>query len=251
MLELNKVSKRYKQPDDTERVVIDNMSLTIEDNQFVVFLGPSGCGKSTLLKLIAGLISPSQGSIVLNHHDISGPSREKGVVFQQFSLFPWLTVAQNILFGPKLHQLNQQEQDKILQHYLSCTQLQDFASYYPDSLSGGMQQRVAIARTLANNPDLLLMDEPFGSLDLQIREQMQDLVARLYDSEKKTIIFITHDISEAVLLADTVIVMSANPMTIKSRFNIPLARPRHHSLKYTNEFFDLEKMIALALGDAQ
>lgn len=227
--------------------IISNLSLTIKRNEFIVFLGPSGCGKTTLLKLMAGLIQPSQGQILLEEKEILGPSQEKGVVFQHFSLFPWLTVEENILFGPRLKKLPEIEQKNLLDHYLETTHLKDYRKFYPKSLSGGMQQRVAVARTLINHPRLVLMDEPFGSLDPQIREQMQNFITNIYEQEKKTIIFITHDITEAILLADKVYVVSSRPMSIKKCFEISLKRPRDYHLKYTHEFFELEKQIARTL----
>ena len=227
--------------------VINNLNLQIQDNQFIVFLGPSGCGKSTLIKLLAGLLTPSSGHIIHDGKEITFANQDRGVVFQQFSLFPWLTVEENLMFGPKLKKLPNQEQSILLNHYLEITQLTPWAKFYPSALSGGMQQRVAIARTLINNPKLVLMDEPFGSLDLQIREQMQDLITSIYEQEKKTIIFITHDITEAILLADIIHVLSPRPMTIKESCPITLQRPRNHRLKYTDAFFELEKHLAQAL----
>ena len=189
MLEIKNISKNYWY-NRNELKVIDDISLTIDKHQFVVFLGPSGCGKTTLLKLIAGLIPPSRGHVYLDGEKIIKPGNNMGVVFQDSTLFPWLTVKKNILFGPKLLKMSTQDQDRILEHYLSLTQLKNYAEFYPNDLSGGMQQRVALARTLANNPSLLLMDEPFSSLDPQIREQMQTLVTSIYNNEKKTIILL-------------------------------------------------------------
>lgn len=246
MLDINHLSLSYS-VDEKPLTIIDDLTLSIEKNKFIVFLGPSGCGKTSFLKLLAGLIKPTSGEIVLNGKKIEGPSKERGVVFQHFSLYPWLTVRKNIAFGLELKKIDQAKQNEIVNHYLTIINLKQYADFYPNHLSGGMQQRVAIGRMLANNPEILLMDEPFGSLDSQTREQMQDFLIKMYEKEKKTIIFITHDVVEAMLLADTIYVMSAKPMHIKRSFDMPFPRPRTHQLKYTNEFFELEKMIAKEL----
>jgi ABC-type nitrate/sulfonate/bicarbonate transport system ATPase subunit len=246
MLELKNLSKFYQHKEYVV-AIMENLNLTIKDNEFIAFVGPSGCGKTTLLKLIAGLIAPSAGEITLDGKKILGPSKERGVVFQHFSLFPWLTVEENTSFGLDLQRINKQEKKAIVSHYLEITHLKKYAKFYPKDLSGGMQQRVSIARAIANDPKVLLMDEPFSSLDPQIRGQLLDFITNIYENEHKTILFITHDVTEAILLADTVYVMSAKPMTIRSIFAIPFVRPRYHSLKYTNEFFDLERKIALEL----
>jgi len=246
MLKIRNLSKSYWY-NHKEFRVIDNINLSVEDQQIVVFLGPSGCGKTTLLKMISGLEKPSKGHIYLDGHEIKKPGQHLGVVFQDSSLFPWLTVRQNILFGPKIAKISSREQENILQHYLTLTQLYEFADFYPNNLSGGMKQRVSIARTMANNPSILLMDEPFVSLDSQIREQMQNLVTSIYQNERKTIIFITHDITEAILLADVVYVMTSMPMQIRQRIPIDLERPRNN-LRYTNEFFRLEQLLKNELG---
>ena len=242
MLEIKNIYKSYTH--QAKRIdVIHPLNLNIKDHEFIALVGPSGCGKTTLLKLIAGLIPPSSGEIILDGKPVSGPSKERGVVFQHFSLFPWLTVEENIAFGLNLQSQPKEITKEIVSHYLNATNLKKYANYYPKNLSGGMQQRVAIARALANDPKIILMDEPFNSLDPQIRGQLHDFVTHIYEKEHKTIIFITHDVTEAILLADTVYVLSAKPMQIHSIVSISFPRPRHHNLKYTDNFFELEKKL--------
>lgn len=246
MLELKHITKTYTGNQHQVEVMRD-LSLTISDGKFVALVGPSGCGKTTLLKMIAGLDLPTSGEILLDNSVISAPSKERGVVFQNFSLFPWLSVRENIAFGLNLIKMNKQKKEATIQHYLHITGLERFASFYPRNLSGGMQQRVAVARSLANNPALLLMDEPFGSLDDQTRSRLQEFLTQLWEKEKKTVIFVTHDVREAIFLADTVLVATPRPMQIKQKFTIPFARPRSTLLKRTKEFFDYEMRVCRAM----
>lgn len=246
MLEITNISKIYS--NDGKRIeAVKDFSLSLDEHKFIALVGPSGCGKTTFLKIIAGLISASGGDVVLDGQKIFSPGKDRGLVFQQFTLFPWLTVRENISFGLDLQKLESKKKTEIVNHYLDATGLQDFAEFYPKDLSGGMQQRVAIARTLANNPKILLMDEPFGSLDSQTRSQMQELLTKLWETEHKTILFITHDVSEAVFLADIVYVLGKRPMEIKNKFDIPFARPRIRALKNMNQFFEFENKIAQEL----
>lgn len=246
MLKISNITKAYNNNGQLTEAVKD-ISLEIEDRRFIAFVGPSGCGKTTLLKIIAGLLEPSTGEIILDGKKILEPSRERGMIFQNFSLFPWLTVSENISFGLNLQNLTEQKKNEIVEHYLSITGLADFANAYPKNLSGGMQQRLAIARTLANNPKVLLMDESFGSLDSQTRSRMQEFLTKLWESDKKTILFVTHDVEEAIFLADEVYLLSQRPAQIKQIFKVPFDRPRLHELKYLQEFFELEKEIAKQL----
>ena len=243
MLELKNVSKTYTQ-NNQQVEAIKNLNLSVKEREFIALVGPSGCGKTTLLKIIAGLIPATNGEVILDGKKILNPGKDRGLVFQQFTLFPWLTVRENISFGLDLQNVDSKKKTKIANHYLNITGLKDFAKFYPKNLSGGMQQRVAIARTLANNPKILLMDEPFGSLDSQTRSQMQEFLTKLWEAEHQTILFITHDVSEAVFLADTVYVLDKRPMKIKNTFSVPFNRPRVHSLKYKKEFFEFENKIA-------
>jgi len=246
MLELQNISKSYLHSLQSIEAVKD-ITLPIREGEFIAMVGPSGCGKSTLLKMIAGLIESSSGRIILDGREVISPDKDRGLVFQGFTLFPWLTVRQNIGFGLSLQKLSEQQKSAIVEHYLKITDLGDFADFYPKDLSGGMQQRVAIARTLANNPKVLLMDEPFGALDSQTRSQMQEFLTNLWEQEHKTVIFITHDVQEAVFLADTVYVLSKRPMQVKKVFRIPFPRPRLHWLKRTKEFFELSNQITSEL----
>lgn len=246
MLEITNISKTFAN-DGKRTEAVKNFSLSLNEHKFIGLVGPSGCGKTTLLKIIAGLIPASSGDVVLDGQKVLSPGKDRGLVFQQFTLFPWLTVKENISFGLDLQKLDSKKKTEIVNHYLGVTGLQDFAEFYPKDLSGGMQQRVAIARTLANNPKILLMDEPFGSLDSQTRSQMQELLTKLWETEHKTILFITHDVGEAAFLADTVYVLSKRPMEIKNKFDVPFARPRIRTLKNTKEFFEFENKIAQEL----
>lgn len=243
MLELKNLIKTYFHNDRAVEA-IKKVNLSVKDREFVALVGPSGCGKTTLLKIIAGLSQATSGQVILDSAQITGPGKDRGMIFQSFSLFPWLTVKENIAFGLELQRIDQKKKDKILSHYLEVTGLEEFANAYPKNLSGGMQQRVAIARTLANNPKILLMDEPFGALDAQTRSQMQEFLTNLWDKEHKTIFFITHDVGEAVFLADKVYVLSKRPMQIKAVFEVPFERPRTHELKRTKKFFDFQQKVA-------
>lgn len=246
MLELKHIAKTYNSnPHPVE--VISDLTLSVSDGQFIALVGPSGCGKTTLLKMIAGLVSPTSGEILLDGQAVSGPGKDRGMVFQDFSLFPWLTVRGNIAFGLNLCEKDKQKKEAVVNHYLRITGLERFASFYPRKLSGGMQQRAAIARTLAANPRLLLMDEPFASLDAQTRSRMQEFLTQLWEKERKTVIFVTHDVREALFLADTVYVATPRPMQIKQKFTIPFARPRSHALKRAKEFFELEILVSRSL----
>lgn len=246
MLEITNISKTYS--NDGKRIeAVKDFSLSLDEHKFIGLVGPSGCGKTTLLKIIAGLIPATSGEVVLDGQEILSPGKDRGLVFQQFTLFPWLTVKENISFGLDLQKMESKKKTEIVNHYLGVTGLQDFAEFYPKDLSGGMQQRVAIARTLANNPKVLLMDEPFGSLDSQTRSQMQELLTKLWETEHKTILFITHDVGEAAFLADIVYVLSKRPMEIKNKFDVPFTRPRIRTLKNTKEFFEFENKIAQEL----
>ncbi len=246
MLELKNVCKTYT--NNLQKIeTIKNLNLSVQEREFIALVGPSGCGKTTLLKIIAGLLPASGGDVILDGKKVLGPGKDRGLVFQSFTLFPWLNVRKNISFGLDLQKLDGRKKTEIVDHYLEITGLKNFAEFYPKNLSGGMQQRVAIARTLANNPKILLMDEPFGSLDSQTRSHMQEFLTRLWEAQHKSILFITHDVGEAAFLADTLYVLGKRPMEIKNTFSVPFARPRLHTLKHTKEFFEFENMIAQEL----
>lgn len=245
MLDID-VSKTYEDGIKTIEAIKD-IKLKVEEREFVAFVGSSGCGKTTLLKCVAGIIGPTKGKIVVDGQIITKPNKNIGMVFQEFSLFPWLTVRENIEFGLKIGNISLEKRTKIIKHYLNITGLKEFADVYPKSLSGGMKQRVAIARTLANNPKVILMDEPFGSLDSQTRSKMQEFLTKLWEDNRKTILFVTHDVEEAIFLADVVYLLSQRPAKIKQTFKVPFSRPRLHELKYSQGFFELEKEISKEL----
>ncbi len=226
-----------------EMVALNGVSLDIADNEFVCVIGPSGCGKSTLLNIIAGLNEATSGKIYVDGKEVNGPGQERGVVFQQYALFPWLTVSKNVEFGLKLKGIKSQEAAEIANKYLKMVDLQDFANSYPKELSGGMKQRVAIARAYAVNPQVLLMDEPFGALDAQTRTQLQTELLKTWENEKKTCFFITHDVDEAIILAKRVVIMSARPGRVKEIVNIDIPHPRTQETKMSKEFIDLKNYI--------
>lgn len=222
---------------------LDNVSLEVKEGEFVTILGPSGCGKSTLLRIIAGLAEATSGQVYKDGRLIQGPGADRGMVFQSYTLFPWLTVRQNIEFGLTLKGLAEARRREIVDHYLEIIGLTPFADAYPKNLSGGMKQRVAIARALANDPDILLMDEPFGALDAQTRLVMQELLLKVWEESRKTILFVTHDVEEAIFLGDTVYIMTARPGRLKAQIPIPLARPRTPEMKNTRVFLELKTRI--------
>lgn len=205
---------------------IEGVRLDIPSGQFVALLGPSGCGKSTLLNVIAGFVAPTAGQALLDGKPINRPAPDRGVVFQQPTLFPWKTVRENVALGPRMADLPAKQVARTTLHFLELVGLSRFADHYPDALSGGMQQRVGIARALANNPSVLLMDEPFGALDAQTRELMQESLLKLWEENRTTLVFVTHDIEEAVFLADRVVMMSARPGRIIADIAVDLGRPR-------------------------
>jgi len=214
--------------------------LTVEENDFITILGPSGCGKSTLLRMVAGLESPSAGSIDLDGRPVAGPGADRGMVFQSYTLFPWLTVLQNVCFGLREKGMPRERQQDIALAFIAKVGLRGFEHHYPRQLSGGMQQRTALARALANDPRILLMDEPFGALDHQTRELMQELLLSIWEGERKTVLFVTHDIDEAIFMGSRVVVMSARPGRIKCDLPVPLGHPRHYSVKTQPAFVEMK-----------
>jgi ABC-type nitrate/sulfonate/bicarbonate transport system ATPase subunit len=221
-------------------VALQATDLEVAENDFVTILGPSGCGKSTLLRIVAGLDRQSSGEVLLQGQRIRGPGADRGMVFQSYTLFPWLTVRDNVCFGLNERGMPRAQQLDIAQAFIKKVGLSGFEHHYPKQLSGGMQQRTAIARALANSPAMLLMDEPFGALDHQTREQMQELLLGIWEEQRKTVMFVTHDIDEAVFMGSRVIVMSARPGRIKLNREVPLPHPRHYSVKTTSVFTDLK-----------
>jgi ABC-type nitrate/sulfonate/bicarbonate transport system ATPase subunit len=224
-------------------------SLDVAENDFVTILGPSGCGKSTLLRIVAGLDQQTAGEVLLDGQRISGPGADRGMVFQSYTLFPWLTVLDNVCFGLRERGMPRQQQLDIAHGFLAQVGRKGFANHFPKQLSGGMQQRTALARALANGPRMLLMDEPFGALDHQTRELMQELLQGIWEAEQKTVLFVTHDIDEAVFMGSRVVVMSARPGRIKLDRVVPLPHPRHYSVKTTPEFSQLKAELTEAVRE--
>ena len=215
---------------------LQETDLQVADNDFICILGPSGCGKSTLLRIVASLDQPTTGRVLLDGEPVARPGPDRGMVFQSYTLFPWLTARQNICFGLREKGVPQAEQDRIAAHFVERVGLRGFESHYPKMLSGGMQQRTALARALANDPKILLLDEPFGALDNQTRALMQELLLGIWEADRKTVLFVTHDIDEAIFMANRVAVMTARPGRIKSDIRIDLPHPRHYTVKTTAEF---------------
>jgi len=218
-------------------------SLEVADNDFITVLGPSGCGKSTLLRIVAGLDTPTVGNVLLDGKEVTGPGADRGMVFQSYTLFPWLTVRQNICFGLREKGMPAAEQAEIAARFIAEVGLSGFESHYPKQLSGGMQQRVALARALANDPKILLLDEPFGALDNQTRALMQELLLSIWELHKKTVLFVTHDIDEAIFMANRCAVFSARPGRIKNELQIDLPYPRHYTVKTTPRFSELKAQV--------
>ncbi len=237
LLEINHLNKLFW-ADGKKMEVLRDISLSINESEFMCFIGPSGCGKTTLLRIIAGLEEPTSGSISLAGEPIKGPGPERGMVFQEYSLFPWRTVLDNIAFGLELKGMPAEERQIRSRQYLKMVGLERFEARYPHELSGGMKQRVAIARALVNGPRALLMDEPFGALDAQTRNIMQSELLRIWEEEKKTVVFVTHSVDEAIYLADRIVIMSARPGRIKDVIEIRLSRPRNRTSSEVNTIRD-------------
>ena len=226
-----------------EMVALNGVDMDIHENEFICVVGPSGCGKSTLLNIIGGLDTPTEGKVLVDGKEVDGPGPDRGIVFQQYALFPWLTVEKNVQFGLKLQGKSPEECQEIAQKYLKMVELEQFAKSYPKELSGGMKQRVAIARAYAVNPKVLLMDEPFGALDAQTRTQLQQELLETWEKEQKTCFFITHDVEEAIILAQKVVIMCARPGRVKDIVDIDIPYPRNQETKMTPRFLELKNYI--------
>jgi ABC-type nitrate/sulfonate/bicarbonate transport system ATPase subunit len=249
---VHKVGRSFVSADGGKVDALENINFEIEDaysregrdiGEFRVLLGPSGCGKSTLLRLIAGLDQADTGEVLVNDRPVHGPGKDRGMVFQKYTSFPWLTVADNIAYGMKINGVPEAKRKETVAQLVEDIGLTGFENAYPETLSGGMQQRVAIARTLALRPAVILMDEPFGALDAQTRSEMQQLLLKVWDETASTILFVTHDVEEAVYLADRIFVMSAHPGTIIEDVQVPFERPRDLGLKERNEFHELANYV--------
>jgi NitT/TauT family transport system ATP-binding protein len=225
--------------------VVDNVSFDIRNREFVSIIGPSGCGKTTMMSMVAGFLNPTHGQVTLDGKPIAGPGPERGVIFQEYGVFPWLTVERNIGFGLALaaSRVSEAERDETVRRYMALMGLTDFAKAYPKTLSGGMRQRLAIARAYAVKPEFLLMDEPFGALDAQTRSNMQDLLLEVLQAEGKTVMLITHSVEEAIYLSSKIIVATARPARIREVVEVPFAYPRGEGLHETREFGELRSHI--------
>src|SRR5215467_8056552 len=258
-ISINNVSRTFMSPKGERIEALKDINLEVEDafsaagrdiGEFRVLLGPSGCGKSTLLRIIAGLDQPDSGEVLVHDLPANGPSKDRGMVFQKYTSFPWLTVQENVEYGMKINGVPAAQRKETADRLLKAVGLSEFAGAYPETLSGGMQQRVAIARTLALRPSVILMDEPFGALDAQTRSEMQQLLLQIWDETACTILFVTHDVEEAVYLADRIFIMSSHPGTIVEDVQVPFDRPRSLELKEKSEFHELQHYVLGRLKSA-
>src|SRR5206468_5534292 len=253
------VSRCFLSPEGKRIDAVQDIKFNVEDaysregrdiGEFRVLLGPSGCGKSTLLRMIAGLDRPDTGEVLVNDQPVHGPGRDRGMVFQKYTSLPWLAVAGNIAYGLKINGVGDAKRKETVAQLIDAVGLKGFESSYPETLSGGMQQRVAIARTLANRPQVVLMDEPFGALDAQTRSDMQQLLLRVWDETASTILFVTHDVDEAIYLADRIFIFSARPGTIMEDIPVPFGRPRDPAVRQTLEFHEMQEHVLACLRRA-
>jgi NitT/TauT family transport system ATP-binding protein/sulfonate transport system ATP-binding protein len=242
ILQVEDVTKVYKTKSGSV-TALEPTSFRMEQRELVTVVGPSGCGKSTMLHMVGGLVTPTSGHVYLDGQEVTEADADRGMVFQAYTLFPWLTVRQNVQFGPRLRGIKKKEREDLADHFLDAVGLHGFKDHYPKQLSGGMRQRVAIARALANSPRILLMDEPFGALDAQTRTVMQELLLDIRVKEHTTILFITHDIDEAVFLSDRIFVMTARPGRFKAEICVPFGETRSDDIRNTPEFFDIRKHV--------
>ena len=240
LLSIQGVSRTFTSHKGTSTQALLPVDFEVRENDFVTILGPSGCGKSTMLRIAAGLDFPTTGQVLLDGRAVDGPGADRGMVFQSYTLFPWLTVAQNIRFGLREKGVSEALQKERSDYFIAKVGLRGFENHFPKQLSGGMQQRTAIARALANDPKILLMDEPFGALDNQTRVLMQELLLGIWEAERKTVMFVTHDIDEAIFMANRVAVFSARPGRIKADIPVNLPHPRHYTVKTSPEFMELQ-----------
>jgi ABC-type nitrate/sulfonate/bicarbonate transport system ATPase subunit len=253
---LHNVGRTFLGREGEKIEALQDVSFDVEDvcspegkemGEFRVLLGPSGCGKSTILRLIAGLDFPDKGDVLVDGQQVKGPGRHRGMVFQKYTSFPWLSVAENIAYGMRINNAPPAEVKQTVARLIEAVGLKGFEKSYPDKLSGGMQQRVAIARTLAVRPEVILMDEPFGALDAQTRSEMQQLLLQIWDETACTVLFVTHDVEEAIYLADRIFILSARPGTIAEDVPVPFSRPRDPAVKQTQKFHELQANVLACL----
>ena len=254
MIEIDRVSQMFETSGRRSHLALSDISLTIEDGAFVSILGPSGCGKSTLLYIVGGFVTPTAGVAKVKGKAITGPGPDRGPVFQEFALFPWKNVLGNVMYGPRQQGVKRAEAEAQSRRLIEMVGLKGYESFYPKELSGGMKQRVAIARTLAYHPEVLLMDEPFGALDAQPRKRLQNDLLNIWERDRKTVLFVTHSVDEAVFLSDKVVVMTRSPGRIKEIVDIDLPRPRRRAdllldPHYQKYVVDIEKLIDDVLED--
>lgn len=243
-LEVSQLGKAFRMRGREEFHALQGVDMAVRNREFLSLLGPSGCGKSTLLRIVAGLEQATSGKVLKEGQPINGPGADRGMVFQAFSLFPWLTVQKNVEFGPSLHGVPKKERAGRAQHLLQRFGLGSFADKHPSALSGGMKQRVALARALANDPEMLLMDEPFGALDAQTRTSMQEFVLRVWEESHKTVLFVTHDIDEALFISDRVLVMKTRPGCVSRIIDIDLPRPRSYDIQFEPRYLELKRELS-------
>jgi ABC-type nitrate/sulfonate/bicarbonate transport system ATPase subunit len=249
ILQVRGVERRFAGTGGATTLALEATDLDVAENHFITILGPSGCGKSTLLRIVAGLDQPTAGEVLLDGRHIGGPGADRGMVFQSYTLFPWLNVLDNVCFGLRERGLPRAQQVDVARGFIAKVGLSGFEQHFPKQLSGGMQQRTALARALANDPRILLMDEPFGALDHQTRELMQELLLGIWEAQKKTVLFVTHDIDEAVFMASRVVVMTARPGRIKLDRAVTLPHPRHYAMKTTPAFAALKAELTEAVRE--
>jgi NitT/TauT family transport system ATP-binding protein len=247
MIEIDHVSQVFQTSARQDHLALSDISLTIEDGAFVSILGPSGCGKSTLLYIVGGFVRPTRGTARMKGRAITGPGPDRGPVFQEFALFPWKTVLGNVMYGPRQQGMKHAEAEAHSRMLIEMVGLKGFEDFYPKELSGGMKQRVALARTLAYHPEVLLMDEPFGALDAHTRTRLQNDLLNIWERDRKTVVFVTHSVEEAVFLSDRVVMMTRSPGRIRQIVNVDLPRPRRRSEllldpRYQEYVVEIERM---------
>ena len=247
IIEIHGVSQTFQTKSRRDHLALSNINLTIEEGAFVAILGPSGCGKSTLLYIVGGFVSPTQGTAAMKGKPIKGPGPERGPVFQEFALFPWKSVLGNVMYGPRQQGVKPVDAEAQARALLEMVGLKGYENFYPKELSGGMKQRVALARTLAYHPEVLLMDEPFGALDAHTRTRLQNDLLRIWERDRKTVLFVTHSVEEAVFLSDKVVMMTGSPGRIRDVIDIDLPRPRRRDQllldgRYQKYIVDIERM---------
>ncbi len=242
-LEVSHLTKGFPRSRGDVVPVLDDVSFAVADLEFVAIVGPSGCGKSTFLRIVDGLIAPDRGEVRINGRPVDGPGHGRGMVFQSFDLFPWRTALGNVEFGLEMAGVSRQERRERARRWIERVGLDGFEHAYPHQLSGGMQQRVGIARALAIEPEVLLMDEPFGALDVQTRDLLQDELLAIWQRERKTVLFVTHSIEEAIYLADRVLVFTPRPARVERVLDVPFARPRSEEVKTSRPFVELRQEI--------